>query len=170
MLFTRLSRRRMLGGGLATGTGLVAGGPVAAQGHNHASMSPTLGLVARPKTPIMHQPLIEPEVRRSADGVLQTSLRCAYAYRDVGGVRLYVRSYEGGSPGPTLRMKPGDTLKIRLSNDLPPNRDSMPADMSHPHQFNNTNFHFHGAHVSPSGIADNVMRSMAPGGSWVKRQ
>ena len=35
-----------------------------------------------------------------------------------------------------------------------------------PHQFNNTNFHFHGAHASPSGIADNVMRSMAPGHSY----
>jgi hypothetical protein len=40
-------------------------------------------------------------VRHSANGVLQTSLRCAYAYRDVGGVRLYVRTYEGSSPGPT---------------------------------------------------------------------
>jgi len=166
MLFTRLSRRRLLGGGLATGTALLAGGQVAAQGHNHDGMSPTLGLVARPKVPITDQPLVEPEVRRSANGVLQTSLRCAYAYRDVGGVRLYVRSYEGGSPGPTLRMKPGETLKIRLINDLPPNRDAMPADMSHPHQFNNTNFHFHGAHASPSGIADNVMRSMAPGESY----
>src|SRR5215472_647922 len=27
-------------------------------------------------------------------------------------------------------------------------------------------FHFHGAHCSPSGIADNVMRSMAPGKSY----
>ncbi|MCX5577193.1 multicopper oxidase family protein [Kaistia terrae] len=102
-------------------------------------------------------------MRRSVDGVLSTTLRVGYAYRQIGGVRLYVRSYEGGSPGPTLRMKPGDTLRIKLVNDLPPNRDAMPADMSRPHQFNNTNFHFHGAHVSPSGIADNVMRTMAPG-------
>lgn len=166
MPFTPLSRRRLLDGGLATGATLLVGKQVAAQGHDHGGMSPTLGLVARPKVPIMDQPLVEPEVRRSANGVLQTSLRCAYAYRDVGGVRLYVRSYEGGSPGPTLRMKPGETLKIRLVNDLPPNRDPMPADMSHPHQFNNTNFHFHGAHASPSGIADNVMRSMAPGETY----
>ena len=59
-------------------------------------------------------------------------------------------------------MKPGETLKIRLINDLPPNRDILPSNPSHPHQFNNTNLHFHGAHCSPSGIADNVMRSMAP--------
>ena len=73
----------------------------------------------------MDQPLVEPEVRRSANGVLSTSLRCAYAYRDIGGMRLYLRAYEGGL-GPTLRMKPGETLKIRLINDLPPNRNSLP--------------------------------------------
>jgi hypothetical protein len=94
-----------------------------------------------------------------------TSLRCAYAYRDIGGTRLYLRAYEGGL-APTLRMKPGETLKIRLINDLPPNRDILPSNPSHPHQFNNTNFHFHAAHCSPSGIADNVMRSMAPGKSY----
>ncbi len=167
MDFKRLSRRRLLNGGLVTGAALLAGGRVVAQDHAHHGMSPNLGLVARPKLPIMDQPLVEPEVRRSANGVLQTSLRVAYAYRDIGGsTRLYVRSYEGGSPGPTLRMKPGETLKIRLINDLPPNRDYMPADLSRPHQFNNTNFHFHGAHVSPSGIADNVMRSMVPGEAY----
>jgi FtsP/CotA-like multicopper oxidase with cupredoxin domain len=70
--------------------------------------------------PAMDAPLIEPETRRSVNGVLQTTLRCTYAYRDIGGVRLYTRSYEGGSPGPTLRMKPGETLKIRMPNDFPP--------------------------------------------------
>ena len=57
-------------------------------------------------------------------------------------------------------------MRIKLINDLPPNRDWLPADISRPHQFNNTNFHFHGSHASPSGIADNVMRSMAPGHTY----
>jgi FtsP/CotA-like multicopper oxidase with cupredoxin domain len=105
----------------------------------------------------MDQPLVEPEVRQSVNGVPSTTLRVGYAYRRVGGVRLYVRSHEGGSPGPTLRPKPGDTLRIKRINDLPPNRDEMPADMSQPHLFNNTNFHFHGSPASPSGMADNVM-------------
>jgi FtsP/CotA-like multicopper oxidase with cupredoxin domain len=130
-------------------------------GGGHAHM-PELGVAKLPVVPAMDQPLVEPEVRRSVNGVLSTSLSCAYAYRDIGGKRLYLRSYEGGL-GPTLRMKPGETLKIRLTNDFPPNRDLVPRDLSRPHQFNNTNFHFHGAHCSPSGIADNVMRSMAPG-------
>jgi FtsP/CotA-like multicopper oxidase with cupredoxin domain len=161
------SRRGLLQASLAIGA--LALGQRAALGQSgdaHAHMHmPELGVATPPIVPVMDQPLVEPEVRRSANGVLSTSLRCAYAYRDIGGTRLYLRAYEGGL-GPTLRMKPGETLKIRLINDLPPNRDILPINTSHPHQFNNTNFHFHGAHCSPSGIADNVMRSMAPGKSY----
>jgi FtsP/CotA-like multicopper oxidase with cupredoxin domain len=159
------SRRGLLQAGLAIGT--LALGRRAALGQSggaHAHM-PEVGVATLPVVPAMDQPLVEPEVRRSANGVLSTSLRCAYAYRDIGGMRLYLRAYEGGL-GPTLRMKPGETLKIRLINDLPPNRDFLPSNPSRPHQFNNTNLHFHGAHCSPSGIADNVMRAMAPGKSY----
>jgi FtsP/CotA-like multicopper oxidase with cupredoxin domain len=167
---SRLSRRRLLRGGTALGALIIVPRSADAQSlpHDHSGhTSETLGL-AQPAVPVaaMDAPLVEPEVRRSANGVLKTSLRCAYAYRDIGGKRLYLRSYEGGSPGPTLRMKPGETLKILLVNDFPPNRDVAPRDFSHPHQFNTTNFHFHGAHCSPSGIADNVMRSMLPGKSY----
>src|SRR5215470_15538747 len=159
------SRRGLLRAGLAIGT--LALGERAALGQSgggHVHM-PELGVANLPVVPAMDQPLVEPEVRRSVNGVLSTSLRCAYTYRDIGGMRLYLRSYEGGL-GPTLRMKPGETLKIRLTNDFPPNRDMLPSNPSHPHQFNNTNFHFHGAHCSPSGIADNVMRSMVPGKAY----
>lgn len=111
-------------------------------------------------------PFAEPEVRHSADGELKTSLTVRYAYRNVGGYRLFLRTYEGTSPGPTLRVKPGDTLRIKLINDLPPNRELSPEDKATPHQFNTTNLHTHGLHVSPDGIADNVMRSMEPGKSY----
>jgi FtsP/CotA-like multicopper oxidase with cupredoxin domain len=160
-----LSRRGLLAAAGGLGAYVWVPRPTWAQ-HDHGNMSSSLGKVAFQPPPALDAPLIEPQVRRSANGVLQTQLRCAYAYRHVGGIRLYVRSYEGGMPGPTLRMKPGETLKIRLINDLPPNRDLLPADISNPHQFNNTNFHFHGSHASPSGIADNVMRSMVPGESY----
>ena len=111
-------------------------------------------------------PLTEPEVRSSKNGVLDTVLRCRYSYLNVGGYRLYLRTYEGMSPGPTLRVKPGDTIKIQLSNEFPPNRDQSPANLATPHQFDTTNFHSHGMHVSPSGISDNVMRSMEPGKTY----
>src|SRR5262245_28877828 len=159
------SRRGLLQAGLAIGTlALGSRAALGQAGGAHVHM-PELGLAKLPAVGAMDQPLVEPEVRRSVNGVLSTSLRCAYAYRNIGGRRLYLRSYEGGL-GPTLRMKPGETLKIRLTNDFPPNRDLVPQDLSRPHQFNNTNFHFHGAHCSPSGIADNVMRSMVPGKSY----
>ena len=162
-----LSRRRLLTGSTAIGAYSLLPRAAGAQAppHNHDHMSSTLGLVPMPVA-AMDQPLVEPEVRRSVNGELRTTLRCAYTWRNVGGFRLFLRSYEGGSPGPTLRMKPGETLRIRLINDLPANRDPMPLNVSIPHQFNNTNLHFHGAHCSPSGIADNVMRSMQPGQSY----
>src|SRR5580693_10165807 len=128
-----LSRRGLLNGGLALGAAAL--GPrlaLAQAGGGHVHM-PELGVAKVPVVPAMDQPLVEPEVRRSANGVLSTSLRCAYAYRDIGGTRLYLRAYEGGL-GPTLRMKPGETLKIRLINDLPPNRDILPGNPSYPHQ------------------------------------
>ena len=159
------ARRDLLNHGLALGAAALAPRFALAQAAGAHAHMPELGLATSPAVPAMDQPLVEPEVRRSANGVLSTSLRCAYAYRDIGGMRLYLRSYEGGL-APTLRMKPGETLKIRLINDLPPNRDLAPANPSFPHQNNNTNFHFHGAHCSPSGIADNVMRSMLPGKAY----
>jgi len=156
----------LLQAGLAVAT--LALGPRAALGqsagaHQHGQ-APDSSIV-KAAAAVTDQPLLEPEVRASADGVLSTSLRCAYVWRNIGGTRLYLRAYEGGL-GPTLRMKPGETLKIRLINDFPPNRDILPANLAIPHQFNSTNFHFHGAHCSPSGIADNVMRSMAPGKAY----
>jgi FtsP/CotA-like multicopper oxidase with cupredoxin domain len=158
------SRRGLLQAGLGLAT-LALGQRTALGQPGHAHQMPELGVANLPIVPAMDQPLLEPEVRRSVNGVLSTRLSCAYTYRDIGGFRLYLRSYEGGL-APTLRMKPGETLKIRLVNDLPPNRDLVPSNPSYPHQFNTTNFHFHGAHCSPSGIADNVMRSMVPGKSY----
>ena len=84
----------------------------------------------------------------------------------MGGYRLSLRSYEANIPGPTLSLRPGEVLRIRLVNDLPPNPDPVPLDMALPHHFNTTNFHSHGLHVSPGGISDNIFRSMEPGQSY----
>jgi len=165
----RLSRRGFMRAGLGVGTAMllpnlpgtisVAG---AASTHDHEPADRDEG--AKDFKP--GAPFIEPEVRPSAHGELNTMLRMQYAYKNIGGHRLYVRTYEGTVPGPTLRLKPGDVLRIKLINDMPPNRDPTPIDHSLPHEFNTTNFHSHGMHVSPSGIADNVMRIMEPGKSY----
>jgi FtsP/CotA-like multicopper oxidase with cupredoxin domain len=163
------SRRNLLRSGLGAGAallvsnvpGVITDGRAAA-GHDHEPVDNNkTGVGFKPGAPF-----IEPEVRRAANGELNTTLRLRYAYKDIGGARLHVRTYEGDIPGPTLRVKPGDVLRIKLVNDLPPNRDPAPTDHSLPHHFNTTNLHSHGLHVSPSGISDNVMRTMEPGESY----
>uniref|UniRef100_A0A0G4H9W3 Plastocyanin-like domain-containing protein n=1 Tax=Chromera velia CCMP2878 TaxID=1169474 RepID=A0A0G4H9W3_9ALVE len=83
------------------------------------------------------QELQEPEVRRSENGTLRTCLRLD-AYRYEGppedafysdpvlrnmlgpqpGNRFWMRAYENSLPGPTLRVKPGDTLEVTVANNL----------------------------------------------------
>ncbi len=166
---SNFSRRGFMRTGLGVGTALLLPNlacsvPLgsAAQAHDHEPGGDDEA--AKEFTP--GAPFVEPEVRSSANGELNTTLRMQYAYKDIGGHRLYMRTYEGTVPGPTLRVKPGDVLRIKLINDMPPNRDPSPEDHSLPHHFNTTNLHTHGLHVSPSGISDNVMHAMEPGKSY----
>jgi FtsP/CotA-like multicopper oxidase with cupredoxin domain len=167
----RVSRRRLLAGGLGLGGALLVAtagrrsaiGADATPQAGHAAHSDTTELGLFQPGPWESADLVEPAVHRSVDGELRADLVVRYAYQDSGGYRLSLRAYDGAIPGPTLRVQPGDTLRLRLINDLPPNPDPTPLDMDHPHHFNSTNMHFHGLHVRPSGIADNVFRTMAPG-------
>ena len=68
------------------------------------------------------------------------------------------QAYNGMIPGPLLVVDPGDTLKIRLVNDLE-NRSGLELAAE-------TNFHTHGLHVSPQGAGDNVLFSLSPGEAW----
>ena len=135
----------------------------------------------KPSAPINynHEPLPQAPVIRSnsATRELQVELRAAYASRSFTTLRngqsvteqLYLRSYNGQPVGPTLVARPGDTLKIRLVNDLPPDIP-MPHCNAHgvcnhnfPHHFNTTNLHTHGLHVDPNGKSDNVFIRLANG-------
>eukprot|EP01052_Picozoa_sp_SAG31_P004360 SAG31_NODE_180_length_21118_cov_62.152671_1_plen_370_part_00 len=64
--------------------------------------------------------------------------------------------------GPTIRVKPGDTLTITLINDLGTEADTQDGKalntMRHP---NMTNVHTHGLHIDPA--VDNVMVHAGPG-------
>lgn len=74
-----------------------------------------------------------------------------------------LRSYNGKLVGPTLEVRPGDTLKVLLKNRLP-FKPELVGDHPHngPHGANVTNLHFHGMHVSPAGNSDNVLLSIGP--------
>lgn len=112
----------------------------------------------------------QPEVRTSKHGVLRTTLEASIAtnwIRDpVSGERQTVKTptYEERLTGPTLRVKPGDTIEIDLINEFPPNPEPQRMG-AFPHDPFTTNIHTHGLTVSPSGISDNVFRRMEPGTS-----
>lgn len=59
-------------------------------------------------------------------------------------------------------------MQILFTNNLPPNPPvdvTEHARMDKPHDFNTSNLHTHGLHVSPSGNSDNVLLSIEPGHS-----
>lgn len=111
--------------------------------------------------------LVQPEVRQSFAGFLDTVLNIGFAPNKIsgqqGGQSVFTRTYEGILPGPTLRVRAGDEMNIRLINNLPPNIDTIPVNMLMPHGINTTNLHTHGLHVSPSGDSDNVLLRISPG-------
>ena len=90
-----------------------------------------------------------PTALRSTGGRLDVELVAAPVLLPWGSGERYALAYNGAVPGPTLRVRPGDTLRIALRNDL-----------AEP-----TNLHTHGLHVSPEGSADDVFVMVDPGGT-----
>ena len=114
------------------------------------------------------KPFKEAKLLRSSNGVLDVTLRVAYAKNFLAGCELNHRSYNGSLIGPTLRLRPGDKLRVKVINDFPANQKHPKSDdhNSPPHKPNDTNLHTHGLHVSPSGISDNVIIRIKPGNSF----
>jgi FtsP/CotA-like multicopper oxidase with cupredoxin domain len=105
----------------------------------------------------------------------------------VMGCPARLRTYNGKIVGPTIRARPGDTIYIRLINNLPkPKPNEPPTDHPqqpepaghgghvHPFNFNVTNLHTHGLNVAPQGPvdpttgkvpfeSDNVLLELRPG-------
>jgi suppressor of ftsI len=89
----------------------------------------------------------EPPVLRSRNGVLRVTFAPQMGSVIVNGRTVYgMTTFTGTYPGPTLKVKPGDTIEMKFVNLLD----------------EDTNLHFHGFRVSPSGLADNVLRTIAP--------
>lgn len=127
-----------------------------------------------------HQQFLNPPVIESERGSreLHYQLNAQYAAHQFQTLQagnqvvktLTLRSYNGKLIGPTLVARPGDTLKIRLNNLLPPDsvhchHGNPDCDPHKPHNFNTTNLHTHGLHVDPTGRSDNVFISLHSGES-----
>lgn len=103
-----------------------------------------------------------PEEIVSKGKTLRATLEVKYAENQIASCIVNLRSYNGNLVGPTLRAKPGDRLEMIIKNMLPLNPPMDPQDILDHREFNTTNLHTHGLHVSPEGISDNVLRKMAP--------
>jgi FtsP/CotA-like multicopper oxidase with cupredoxin domain len=157
----RFSRRRMIGigAGVTAGFGATTFGAKllsAQESDHHATPEPEASphvqhhgtpaaLVeatppAEPLVGIPSQALVQPEIRESSGGVLETQLEAKLSATTFAGQDVVSTVFEGSFPGPTLSIWPGDTLRIRLINNL----DDC------------TNLHTHGFHVSPKGNSDNI--------------
>jgi FtsP/CotA-like multicopper oxidase with cupredoxin domain len=99
----------------------------------------------------------------SVDGLLCATLVVKYGDNVIRGSRVHLRSYNGRLVGPTLRAKPGDVLRIRVENRLPPVLEPPVHAVNVPHGLNSTNIHTHGLHVSPEGNSDNIYLDVKPG-------
>jgi FtsP/CotA-like multicopper oxidase with cupredoxin domain len=111
----RVDRRSALGllGGLATAPLLTPG-------------------AAAPQAPHLPDIPLTP-TRRPEPGRVEIDMNACWADVMVGGRRAALWTYGGTFPGRLLRVREGETVRLRLANRLP----------------EPTNLHFHGLHVPP---------------------
>ena len=159
-----LSRRAMIGllGTGVTATALVGCGMSGGGSKNTQATQATAGNTAFGGT--TGGALTQPTQLRSVGGLLEVALTAAPAMLAWGNGQRYALTYRQTAAGqttdtrstdsqtvqgPTLRVRPGDTLRITLTNAL----DEA------------TNLHTHGLHVSPEGNSDNISLMIDPGQS-----
>lgn len=126
---------------------------------------------ATPVTTFVNPPEWEPD----ADGVYQ--LRMEVAAVEVGEQRLCLRTWNGSSPGPTLRIPAAAAaeqrqIRVDFENTLTTEDQQAvgpPGPGAVTYDFNQTNLHTHGLHVQPenatgtSFLGDNVLVHHAAG-------
>lgn len=93
----------------------------------------------------------QPEQLRSKNGVLRATFTAAPGAAKINGKLTHgTYTYNGQYVGPTLNVRPGDRIELTVKSELS----------------EETNIHFHGLHVSPAGISDNVLRRFMPGKTY----
>jgi FtsP/CotA-like multicopper oxidase with cupredoxin domain len=113
-------------------------------------------------------PFANPPEVVSHNGVLKYYMVVDYATNTVAGCRTSLRAYNAKLVGDTLRVRPGDVLKMKLINNLPSGTSNThpqrppPRGHARHFSFNVTNLHTHGLHVSPRGRSDNVFLQVQP--------
>lgn len=102
---------------------------------------------APPWTPVAGLALTEPVQAHPRNGVVRVTLDARLGTIDVSGSPVVAQPFNGRLIGPTLHVRPGDTIEVTFRNATP----------------QDTNIHYHGMHVSPKRHHDNVFRTIRSG-------
>ena len=108
----------------------------------------------------MNEPLQTPkQIISDGSGIVRATLHYDVVKYIGPSFTTYLKLYNGGL-GPTIRVKPGDSLILELFKDLqgPPGNE-VPNQFSHP---NSTNIHLHGPHLSGELPGDSVFVRIDP--------
>jgi FtsP/CotA-like multicopper oxidase with cupredoxin domain len=108
-----------------------------------------------PDITIPDETFVEPPVLASVNGLLDITLTLSYTSTTLNGKAVTLRSINKSIPAPTLRVNAGDTLRVKVVNQLPANPPSTEA-VAHLRYPNSTNLHTHGLHVAPGLVAPGV--------------
>ena len=145
-----INRRQFLCFGVTVGSGMLMPSSLKAFGREYArdSVHPL-------------QTFVQPPILEAKNGLLDITLTASYWNTKLSGadskhqypVSLRAYAYDANGPrysGPTLVVKGGDQLRIKLVNNLPVNPPLLafrdPTNYMKP---NTTNLHVHGLHVNP---------------------
>ncbi len=164
-----ITRRKALGLGMhaAGAATLVAGIATAQRRTDHASGATATSEAEA--TPVALAPeLLPPPVLQSEHGELNVTTIARLATVSLVGVPQQVTTYtfDGVVPAHTWEVRPGDTLRVNMANELPDLPEVAHVDLTRPHEWTTTNLHVHGLHVDPGGDSDNVFISIPPGTNW----
>ena len=78
------------------------------------------------------------------------TLECGWIRKEVAGKPVKLRAFNGTVPGPTIKTRPGQRLRITVKNSLTPyDSKGWPGNHNVPHALNSTNLHFHGLDIAP---------------------
>jgi len=144
----KINRRDFLHIGWTLGLGTILPAALAGCGGD-------IGDVMEALPPVSGETFVAPAMVTPVDGVLDITLTLSYVQTTLNGKLVNLRSINQSIPAPTLCVNAGDTLRIKVVNQLPPNPYSNePA--RHLRYPNSTNLHVHGLHVHPGLVRPGV--------------
>lgn len=118
-------------------------------------------------TDVIGSPFEQPVVHQSENSEFTVILSLSrYQYSGPSGLSIWTRSFNDEIAGPTIRIKPGDTFHIQLTNNL----ESEAFDTAFLHNvfkdFDVTNVHTHGLHIHGEAPGDDVFTAVSPGQTY----